>query len=116
MTGQPTARWSSQDASLFGASSSGGAVSPARPLPIEQVDASLDRRVSGTAWVQEETGTDRKTVVSYTGYAEQFGLPRDRPLTDGEAPEVAHCFQAWALPPPSEAGLEVAKHKELVEG
>ena len=49
--------------------------------------------------IAEETGTDRKTVARYTGYAEQLELPRDRPLTEAEVHEVAQCVQARALPP-----------------
>ena len=64
---------------------------PYRELTMIDVKEVLRRWQAGHSArkIGEETGTDRKTVARYTAYAEQLGLPRDRPLTEAEVHEVA---------------------------
>jgi len=90
---------------------------PYRELTMIDVKEVLRRWQAGHSArkIDEETGTDRKTVARYTGYAEQLGLPKDRPLTEAAIQEVAQCVQARVLPPPSEGWLEVAQHKAQIE-
>jgi transposase len=65
--------------------------------------------------IGRDTGTNRKTVSRYIGWAERLGVKRDEELSDEVVQAVAQCVQDRPDPDRSQEWEEVARHRQQIE-